>query len=86
MGHTPSKVLGVQRLANDILKMPDRITAISFDTAVMTWGIFCENMMSEREEDGTQPWPLERLLGEPEDIDNEASFNALVAAMGGMSI
>lgn len=66
--------------------MPDRITAIAFDTAVMTWGVFCENRLQERNEDGNPVWSLDQLLGEPKDIDNAANFAALVGFMGGMSV
>jgi hypothetical protein len=66
--------------------MTDRITAIAFDTAVMTWGIFVENRLSERNEDGNPVWTLEQLLGKPEDIDNAANFAALIGFMGGMSV
>lgn len=86
MGQTPSRLLKVQQWASSVLGMRDCITAVAFDTAVMTWGVFVENKLNERNEDGTQVWSLDQLLGEPEDINNEASFNALVTFMGGMSI
>mgnify|MGYP004704408113 CR=1 FL=1 len=82
MGHTPSKLLGVKRWASRKLGMPDRITALSFDTAVMTFGIWAENRLGERNEDGLPLWSLEELLGKVEPTDNAQQFAALKALMG----
>lgn len=86
MGQTPSRLLKVQQWASSVLGMRDCITTVAFDTAVMMWGVFCENRLNERNEDHQPIWSLEQLLGEPEEINNEASFRALASLMGGMSI
>lgn len=47
--------------------MRDTITAISFDTAVMTFGVWVENKLNETTSTGRQRYTLRELL----DPDNE---------------
>ena len=42
--------------------MRDDITAIAFDSAVMTFGVWCENKLAERNPDGSQIHTLNDLL------------------------
>ncbi len=72
--------MGVQRWASQYLGMHDTVTAISFDTAVMTFGIWVENRINEIDEDGNHPWSLDQILGTG-DINNEQQFAALRALM-----
>lgn len=65
--------------------MRDTVTAISFDTAIMTWGIWVENRINEIDENGNHPWSLEQILDMGENIDNErqfAAFEALLLSSG----
>lgn len=74
--------MGIQQWANRQLGMRDTCTAISFDTAVMTWGIWVENRINEIDDDGNHPWSLEQILGTGE-INNEQQFAALRAMLIG---
>lgn len=57
--------------------MRDTVTAISFDTAVMTFGVWVENRINEVDEYGNHPYSLEQLLGPNENVNNDQQFAAL---------
>lgn len=63
------------------------LTALSFDSAVMTFGIWVENRLSERDPDGKPIWTLQQLLGTEADYEtkghnNEQNFMALQMLFG----
>lgn len=85
MGQKPSKVLGIKRWASHILGLPDHATALSFDSAVMTFGVWAENRLSERDKEGRPIWTLDTLLSDVEIQprgDNRAALEFFQAMLG----
>lgn len=81
-------MLGVKRWASQYQGMSDVITAINFDNAVMTFGVWCENKLSERREDGSPIYKLDTLLDIKKSVSEKAranmqQFAALQALMKG---
>lgn len=66
--------------------MPDYCTALSFDNAVMTFGIWAENKLGERWSDGTPKYTLDDLLhGDDEQClraRNQRTADAMFAQLG----
>lgn len=52
----------MQRWASRVLGMPDRVTAIAFDNAVMTFGVWADNRLAEFDSNGKPVWTLDQLL------------------------
>ena len=82
----PSEALSVQQWASDLLGMTDTCTALAFDNAVMTFGIWCENRLQERWSDGTPKYTLDDLLHGDEEqyirARNQRTADALFAQVG----
>jgi hypothetical protein len=70
--------------------MPDIWTALSFDSAVMTYGIWAENRMQERWSDGSLKYTLEDILcGNDEAYQrrkNQEMYETLFVQGDGMGI
>lgn len=64
MGILPSKALNVQQNASRLLGLRDTITALAFDRAVMTWGLWVENKLHELDDDHKPMWTLKELLSD----------------------
>ncbi len=73
----------VKKLASQILGMPDRITALSFDNAVMAVGVYIENKLQRRWDDGTPMYSLTEILHEDDEAYNRAQNQAMLDAISG---
>jgi len=62
MNQRPSEALNVRQWASDLLGVSDIITALSFDSAVMTFGVWAENKLLERWTDGKPKYTLDDIL------------------------
>jgi len=89
-GQQPSKLLNVSQWASDLIGMPDYITAIALDGAVMRFGTHVENKLMERSDDPPyRPlYTLEELLNIQPSLDeelrrNSEMFAAFRSALGG---
>lgn len=81
MGISPSKSLRVSQWASSVIGMRDCWTARCFDNAVMTFGIWCENALNERDSDGKPVHTLDELLDIKPDVNMQLHNNSVQAKM-----
>lgn len=65
----------MRQWASRVQGMPDEVTALSLDNAVMTFGIWAENQLNERYPDGRPVTTLKKILGIEESPNEKAKAN-----------
>ena len=81
MGIMPSKSLRIQKWASDLIGMRDCWTARSFDSAVMAFGIYGDNFLNERDDDGNLIHTIYDLLQAQPDTATALHNNTVQAQM-----
>lgn len=65
--------------------MPDRCTALAFDSAVMTFGLWVENKLAEHDDDYQPLYNLRELLDLETEEDRMARNSSMFAAFMAMT-
>ena len=86
MGIRPSKLLRINQWASELIGMRDCWTAYALDHAVMTFGIYIDNKLHERDDDGNPVNSLSELLDEGTEVslhNNTVQGQMLAIMLGG---
>lgn len=81
MGISPSRSLRITPWASNLIGMRDCWTARNFDNAVMAFGIYGDNFLAERDEDGNQVHTINELLEIEPDEEVKLHNNTTQAQM-----